>query len=44
MFGNEKRLGFVHLYHLLKYFQNKEIGKNKTLQKRQYTTESIKEQ
>ena len=44
MFRNEKFLGFVHPYNLLEYFQNKEIDSNKTLQKRQYTNGSIKEQ
>ena len=44
MFPNEKFLGFVHPYNLLEYFQNKEIDSNKTLQKRQYTNGSIKEQ
>ena len=44
MFRNEKFLGFLHPYNLLEYFQNKEIDSSKTLQKRQYTNGSIKEQ
>ena len=44
MFRNENFLGFLHPYNLLEYFQNNEIDSNKTLQKRQYTNGSIKEQ
>ena len=44
MFWNEKCLGFEHSYKLFKYFQNKDIDSNNTLQKRQNTNGSIKEQ
>ena len=44
MFRNEKFPGFEHSYKLFEYFQNKVIDSNNTLQKRQNTNESIKEQ
>ena len=44
MFRNEKLPGFEHSYKLFEYFQNKGIDSNNTLQKRQNTNGSIKEQ
>ena len=43
MFRNEKCLGFIHRYNLLKDFQNKEIDSKKTLLKHLYTNGSVKE-
>ena len=44
MFWNDKFPDFGNPYNLLEYFSNKDIGWNKTLQKRWYTNGSIKEQ